>query len=165
MTSKAKRRTVAGPPPVLTATQVLEYTPVGQATRRTGRPLLRVDGKELGRVAWLAIGRQLYGEQREYVLLYCSAAWRVLAITGEPTVAACRASAKAGFEGLGGRWVRTRVTRAKAVEWLRARSSGFICTMCDKLPEETKVGLVKGKRGSVCFTCIREMGQLLSEED
>jgi len=144
---------ISKPPPVLDCARVLEYAILNDSLSFSGKTLLFVDGKELGRVPCLAICQNL--NETEVLLFHCGSDWTVLGVGGYDSVSAAKNRAERIYPGVSSCWVQAHVSENEASKYLDEMWGDQRCSFCGKRPDE--VGQIFG-RGSayVCSNCISE---------
>jgi predicted RNA-binding Zn-ribbon protein involved in translation (DUF1610 family) len=140
----------SAPPPCLDNARVIFYAILDASVTYSGRTLLFVDGKELGRVPRLAIcqDRRLPG----VMLFHCDDEWTVLGCSGHDSVESAKRKAKAIYLNIEDRWVDGDVTEADAERYLDELLQDYRCSSCGKRADQVDRLQTKGK-SYVCDKC------------
>ena len=141
------------PPPVLFSARVVAYVAIDSLIEYTGRTLMLVNGKALGRVKRLAICESL-AEPRTIFLLHCDDSWNGLAAVGADTVDDAKAEAERNYPGLMGQWKELGVTREQALEYYDA-DGPTSCSFCGKRDYEIE-RMIEGANARICGGCVEE---------
>jgi len=152
---------MAQPPPVLDHCRVLEYAVLAGKVKYSGHSNLFFDGKEVGPVAALAIGKPM--DSHEPLVLHCDHRWAVQAVAGFPSVREAKTRAERIYPGVSVLWRRTGVSKAKAEAYLARMWKGMTCSFCGRRPDQIKnmIG-ERGKRSvRICDICVREFHEEL----
>ena len=107
---------VQTPPPVLDCARVIEYAVLDESVSYSGRTLLFVDGKELGRVPCLAICEDK--KLRGVMLFHCNREWTVLGCSGHGSVSEAKDRAEGIYPRLSSCWVEAHVSEEEAERYL-----------------------------------------------
>jgi hypothetical protein len=148
------------PPPILFDCWVTHFARLGRGAPFSGRSRAYWDGREIGRVPYLAIARSF--ADPSVVLLHCGRSWRVLGSMDYPSVRLAKAGAERSYPGAHALWVATALTIAKARHHRRAYWQGAVCSFCGAFPPQTKRLVQKG-RVAICDACIRECSLAISD--
>ena len=124
------------PPPVLDSARVIEYAVLSESVGYSGRTLLFVDGKELGRVPSLAIceDKRLGG----VLLFHCDHEWTVLGCSAHDSVAKAKERAERIYPGLSACWVEAHVSEEEAERYQDELFGGDRCSFCGKRPDQVE---------------------------
>lgn len=145
------------PPPVLDCARVLYHAQIDKSVGYRGRTLLFVDGKELGPVPCMAICEHA---KVGILLFHCNRDWRVLGCSGHDTVPAAKKKAEWIYPGLGKHWIRSRVTKAQAREFLNKSWGKLLCGFCNRRPDQ--VDRLFGRKGTyICGECVEKFHTVL----
>jgi len=140
------------PPPVLDHCRVVEYAVLAGKVTYSGHSNLFFDGREVGPVAALAIGKPT--DDQEPLLLHCDRKWAVEAVAGYPTVKEAKTRAEKIYPGVSALWRRTGVSKAKADAYLARMWKGMTCSFCGRRPDQVKTLI--GIKPRICDICVRE---------
>ncbi|MGH9515628.1 MAG: ClpX C4-type zinc finger protein [Terriglobales bacterium] len=154
--NKLPRRT----PPVLDCARVLHYAVLDRSVTFSGRSLLFVGGKELGRVPCLAIAEDK--ETKGVFLFHCTRKFRVLGCSAHASVREAKHRAETTYPGVAGRWVKSGVTKTKADRFLDGVFKRQRCAVCRKRPDQVQ-RLVRKSDLLICSDCVRELYEMLAE--
>jgi hypothetical protein len=121
----------------------------------SGSPL-----QPLGRVPRVAICEESNGK---LVLLFCDSGWRSLASVGQTSLRHAKSRVEMLYPGSSKRWVRAKVTKARASGYLERVWAGHRCLFCLKLPFEHNESVFHQGRGRICGACVVEFAREMSE--
>lgn len=150
------------PPPVLDMARVIAYAMVTPEVEWTGKQKLFVDGELLGAVPQLAICQNLSGPLTDFLLFHCDEDWRVLGVSGAPSLEEVKAIAERGYKGISSLWVDSGVSKEAAEKYIRSECADDVCSFCGRLPTEA-AGMVRGKSATICFQCIASFQSEIQE--
>jgi len=149
------------PPLVIGGCAVVEYAGTAELIF-AGHSELFVDGVELGRVPWLAIGEGLRaGEQ--VLLLHCDEAWNVIGMSAHASVIEAKTRAERLYPGVADAWVQRAISRAEAVAYLDEISRDEKCSFCGRRPDEVARIIQRGD-ARICDFCVRGCHELLQSD-
>jgi ClpX C4-type zinc finger len=145
------------PPPTLDSIRVLVYAVLKPDMELSGRSMLFVDRKELGRVPRLVVGQQ-FGEA-DYLLCYCDDSWSVLGVSGHVSIAEAQVRAERAYPGVSGLWQDSPYKFEEAARHYDAQFENRSCSFCGRKPHE--VGLMIDGRDSaaICELCIASLAK------
>src|SRR5580700_414603 len=123
--------------PVIDCSRLLGYAIVDNTVQFSGRTLLFVDGKELGRVPCLAICENK--KLSEVLLFHCDREWNTLGCSAHPSVAEAKARAERIYAGISTRWVDAGVSEQTAEAYLNEQFGNERCSFCDRRPDKVEV--------------------------
>jgi hypothetical protein len=123
---------------------------------------LFADGKEVGPVPRLAVGRSLGTSITGLMVFHCDGRWNVVTADGPyPTLREARQEAERFYPGISAAWKRTGYTRAQANRQL-ARM-GPTCSMCSTIWLNVEKKIVEVKKGVyLCDVCVRTLHEAMS---
>jgi hypothetical protein len=142
--------TPISPPPVLDCARVLHYAVLNAGIEFSGRSLLFVDGKEVGRVPALAICEVT--ETGGVLLFHCTDDWSVLGCSAHESVSEAKARAERVYKGVSTRWVDGNVSREAAEAYLNDLFENERCSVCGKRADEVD-SLVQRGTAWLCNRC------------
>lgn len=143
----------SSPPPVLDCARVTEFAVLDESVAYSGRTLLFVDGKELGRVPCLAICEDK--KQTDILLFHCDRDWTVLGCSGHGSVADAKSNAERIYPGVAARWVHAEVSEEDAERYLDQLFGVDRCSFCGKRPDQVEQ-LIQKDAVRICDRCVRE---------
>jgi hypothetical protein len=128
----------------------------------TGHGLLFRDGKEVGPVPRLALGRLQDGE---VILFHCDKRWNVKGAShGCPTVRAAKQRAERFYPGISAAWRRTGYTRSQARRVRERSGYDRKCSLCLKRWFDVhQIIEIKKRNVALCDECIRKLHDMLSQ--
>lgn len=155
-------RTKSKPPILLQDCRIEQFALLG-SIRFTGHGLLFHDGKEVGPVPRLALGRDL---NNDILLLHCDARWRVLGLSVYPNIRAAKKRADRFYPGISRLWRRTGYTRAQAHRQRKRSGADRRCAICEK-PwwRVDAIVEIQKRQLAFCVDCIRELNALAEGPD
>lgn len=149
--------------PVIACSRVLCYVVVDSAVQFSGRTLLFVDGKELGRVPCLAICDEK--KSSGVLLFHCDSEWTTLGCSGHKSVADAKTRAERIYPGISARWVDAGISEEAAEAYLNEHSGNARCSCCGTRPDEADQVFHSEREGngeaSICDRCINEFHDML----
>ena len=145
------------PPPAIDCSRLLFYAVIDSSVQFSGRTLLFVDGRELGRVPCLAIcdGKR----SSEVLLFHCDSGWTTLGCSAHQSVQDAKTRAERIYPGISTLWVNADVSEEAAEVYLNEQFGNVRCSFCGKRPDE--VGQMFSKEGKgkdevgICDQCIK----------
>ena len=144
--------------PVIDCSRLLGYAIVDNTVQFSGRTLLFVDGKELGRVPCLAICENK--KLSEVLLFHCDSEWNTLACSAHPSVAEAKAIAERIYAGISARWVEAGVSEQTAEAYMNKKFGNERCSFGGKRPDEVDPMILKEDQQKqevrICDRCINE---------
>jgi ClpX C4-type zinc finger protein len=144
--------------PVIDCSRLLCYAIVDNTVQFSGRTLLFVDGKELGRVPCLAICENK--KLSEVLLFHCDSEWNTLGCSAHPSVAEAKARAERIYAGISARWVDAGVSEQTAEDYMNKQFGNERCSFCGKRPDEVDQVILKEDQRKhevrICDRCINE---------
>jgi hypothetical protein len=149
------------PPIVLHGCCVEQYAIRDRSMSFRGQGRLFVDGKEVGPVPRLAVGRSLGTSITGLMVFHCDGRWNVVAGDGPyPTLREAMQEAERFYPGISPAWKRTGYTRAQAERQLVRM--GPTCSMCSTIWLNVEK-IVEVKKGvQLCDVCIRKLHKAIS---
>jgi hypothetical protein len=153
-------RSIPKPPPVLDCARLLHYAVVEKSIVYSGRTLLFVDGKEVGRVPCLAICE--YEGSKVVLLFHCKRDWRVIGCSAHKSVSAAKKRAEGVYPGLSSHWREAHVTNQRAERFLNELFGNVRCIGCEKRPAQVGQLFTKG-RALVCDSCVQELHKMMQD--
>jgi len=154
-------QTTPFPPPVLDSARVLEYAVLDETVGYSGHSSFFLDGKELGAVPCLAIGRPL--DDTGILLFHCSRDWTVLGVAGYVSVAQAKDRAEHIYPGLSSHWIESHVSEEQVADCLEGVWGDHRCSACGKSPDQIDRLITKnGVR--LCDSCIKEFHKMLGDD-
>ena len=149
------------PAPVIDCARLLHYAFVEKSIVYSGRTLLFVDGKEVGRVPCLAICE--YEGSKEVLLFHCKRDWRVIGCSAHESVFAAKQRAEGVYPGLSSHWREAHVTKQRAERFLNEHFGNVRCIGCEKRPDQVEQLFTKG-RALVCDSCVQELHKMMQDK-
>jgi hypothetical protein len=132
--------------------------------RFSGRTLLFVNGKELGRVPRLAICREKTASDEEPVLLcHCDEEWKVLGCSGHSSRAEAKQCAERIYPGISVCWTEAHISKEEAELYLQKQFGKHRCIFCGKTAAEVG-SLIQKAAARICNFCIDEFYAMLHED-
>jgi hypothetical protein len=141
------------PPPALDCARVLEYVFIPSSNEYSGRTLLFVDGKEIGRVPCLAICEEK--SSGGVLFFHCDAEWNVLGCAPYASVAEAKNKAERIYAGLLPSWIASGVSEAEAERYLDELFADERCSFCGKRADLVEQLFQKGSV-YICDGCVEE---------
>lgn len=139
------------PPPALGCARVLEYVFIPLSNGYSGRTLLFVDGKELGRVPRLAICEEK--SSGGVLLFHCDEEWNVLGCARYDSIARAKNKAEWIYPGLRPSWIESGVSEDEAERYLDEHFANERCSFCGKRAD--KVNQLFSKDSVfICDSCV-----------
>ena len=151
------------PPPVIDLARVIAFASVAPHVQWTGRQTLFVGGELLGEVPNLAICKNLDGPLTDYLLFHCDSEWKVLGVSGAPSIEETKDQAERAYKGISECWIEANVSEEEAEKYIRNECADMICSFCGRLPTAVE-GLVEGTNAHICYQCITEFHAAINEE-
>jgi len=148
------------PAPVIDCARLLHYAFVEKSIVYSGRTLLFVDGKEVGRVPCLAICE--YEGSKEVLLFHCKRDWRVIGCSAHQSVFAAKKRVEGVYPGLSSHWREAQVTKRRAERFLNEHFGNVRCIGCEKRPDQIEQLFTKG-RALVCDSCVQELHKMMQD--
>ena len=155
-------RVKSKPPVLLEGCRIEQYAVRHRSIKFAGHGLLFRDGKEVGPVPRLALGRD---HNNKVVLLHCNARWNVLGVSpGYSSLRAAKKRAERFYVGISKSWTRTGYTKRQAQRLRDRMGANRKCSICSKsLFEVEKILEVKKPKFAICDVCICELFALISK--
>ena len=144
----------ATPPPVLDCARVIEYAVLDASVGYSGRTLLFVNGKELGRVPCLAICEDKTVPPG-VMLFHCDLNWTVLGCSGFGSVAEAKDRAERIYPGVSTYWVHALVSEEDAKRSPDELFGDQRCSFCGKRADQVK-RLLQRNEVRICDRCVDE---------
>jgi hypothetical protein len=150
------------PPIVMHGCRVEQYAIRDRSMPFRGYGRLFVDGKEVGLVTRLAVGRSLAKRITGLLLFHCDARWNVVASIGPfQSLRETKQEAERFYAGITSAWKQTGYSSTQ-VERQLARM-GPKCSMCSRIwLDIEKMVEVKKRSIHLCDVCIRKLYECLS---
>lgn len=143
---------------MLDCVELEAYAVVDDDVSFTGRCGMHVDGKPLGPVAALAIGRNL--PDGDILLLYCDSEWNSVAAGSHSSVAAAKAAADRAYDGIRAKWCKVTATAAGVAAYLDAEWPG--CSFCGRRGYEVELMIGEGA-ARICANCVDRFHGIVRE--
>ena len=149
------------PPPALAGCRVEQFAIRTRTVRFSGSSNLYVDGKELGPVPRLAIGRAEEGVN----LFHCDGRWNVLGCAGPyATVTEAKQRAERIYPGISGLWEKTPFSSADVRRYLDESGHNLKCSFCGKFWHEVQRMITRKNHDvAICDGCVRQMTPLVRD--
>lgn len=146
------------PPPALDCARVPFYAIIDDGVQFSGRTLLFVDGKEIGRVPCLAICEER--KTSGVLLFHCDREWTVLGCSAHPSVSEAKDRAEHIYAGLSNRWVNANVSEEAAESYLDEVLSR--CSFCGRrFDHADEIFANESETANICNACIEEFHNAL----
>lgn len=147
------------PPIVLHGCRIEQYAIRDRSIRFRGHRLLSVDGKEVGPVPRLALGRW---RGKGLMVFHCDRRWNVVAGDGPyPSLREAKQGSERFYPGISTAWKRTGYSQTQFNRYI-ARI-GPTCSMCSKAwLDVEKMVEIKKRKLVFCDTCIRKLYECIS---
>jgi hypothetical protein len=146
------------PPPALDCARVLEYVFIPPSNAYSGRTLLFVDGKEIGRVPRLAICEER--SSGRVLLFHCDDEWNVLGCAVYDSVAKAKNKAEWIYPGLLPSWAESGVSEVEAERYLDELFANERCSFCGKRADRVNQ-LFSRDSVFICDGCVDEFHRTL----
>jgi hypothetical protein len=155
-------RAAQKPPIVLHGCRVEQYAIRDRSMPFRGYGRLFVDGKEIGPLPRLAIGRSLSKGIKGLLLFHCDARWGAVAGIGPfSSLRETKQEAERFYAGIRSAWKRTGYSSTQVERQLTRM--GPTCSMCSRIWLDIEK-MVEVKKGSIhlCDICIRKLYECVS---
>lgn len=150
------------PPVIIAGCRVDQFAVRDRSVRFKGHGLLFNEGKEVGPVPRLALGR---ATDNTVVLFHCDARWNVVGAMGYDNVREAKQSAERFYPGISNRWARTEYTRRQANRILQQSGAQLRCSICKKLWHAVKQMVeIEKPRMALCDGCIRRLFGMIASD-
>ena len=146
------------PPPVIDCARLLHYAVTDKSLVYSGRTILFVGGKEVGRVPCLAICKNKISNG--VLLFHCRRDWSVIGCSAHESVATAKKRAGRIYSGLSTCWRESHVTKDKAERFLNKLFGETRCSCCGRRPDQIGRLFSKG-RALVCGSCVEELHEMM----
>ena len=144
---------------MIDSSSVIEYAVRDRQVKYSGHSYLFRDGKEVGPVPCLVIGR----DNEEGVLLFhCSRSWRDLGVTRYDDVKEAKRRAEKIYPGLSSKWRKTGISKRQAKANFEKVWRGTECSFCGKRPYQIEK-MVSKDDVRICNVCVDEIAAMMSE--
>lgn len=161
---KKAKQTPTPPPIICTNDRVLlHYAVLHEAVGfREGHKLLFVDGREIGRVPYLAICQDK--DSPNVILYFCDGDWKPLGIGAEGSIDNAKKKAERIYPGSSRCWVEAHFSEGDVAEYLDKAFADLRCSFCGKRPDETMEDTFQSSGNArICGDCITEFYRELNE--
>jgi hypothetical protein len=148
------------PPLIINGCSVVEYAVRDRKVKYSGHSYLYCNGKEVGPVPRLAIGRDY---QEGVILFHCGRAWSVLGVAQFADVKEAKRSAEKIYPGLSSKWRKTGISKRQAKANFEKAWRGTECSFCGKRPYQIEQ-MVSKNDVRICNVCVDEIAAMLSEK-
>lgn len=138
------------PPPVLDCARVLLYVIIDKSIESSGRSLLFVDGKELGRVPCLAVCEEK--KTGGVLLFHCTSDWTVLGCSAHKSIRDAQLRAEEIYKGASLVWTNPNVSPEAAEAFLNEMFGEDRCRLCGRRPDEVDSFIQHGSN-RICKHC------------
>jgi hypothetical protein len=148
------------PPPALCSERVLFYAVLDESVGyNAGHRLIFVNGKELGKVPYLAICQGK--ETSKFIAYYCDGDWQPIAISAFDTVETAKRRAEHIYPGSSAKWVEAHFTEEDVTRYLDEIWADLRCSFCGKRPDQNVESIIEAKDGSarICEKCVAEFSR------
>jgi hypothetical protein len=149
------------PPPALAGCKVEQYAIRHRSMKYSGHSNLFANGKEVGPVPRLAIGR----DERSVHLFHCDGHWNILGMAGDyASVRAAKERAERIYPGISKAWVKTETTQVQLERYLEEIGHNLKCSFCGRFWHQVdRIITTKDETAGICDRCVRKIRKLMAE--
>jgi hypothetical protein len=148
------------PPPAICSERVLHYAVLDESVGfNSGHRSIFVNGKQLGRVPYLAICQG--NETRKFVVHFCDADWQPVGVSVNDSVEAAKERAEQIYPGSLAKWVEAHFTEEDVTRYLDEIWADCRCSFCGKRPDQGIESIIQAPDNTarICDKCVADFSR------